>query len=62
MSKSVRHGTLLENQNFSKDVLSYSESKHHKPWFDEECSKLVVQRKQAKLQWLQDTGNVNEDE
>jgi hypothetical protein len=26
----------------------------HKPWFDEGCSKLLDQRKQAKLQWLQD--------
>jgi hypothetical protein len=27
--------------------------KHYKAWFDEECSKLSDQRKQAKLQWLQ---------
>jgi hypothetical protein len=36
-------------------------SKHHKPCFDEECSKLVDQRKQAYLQWLQDQSKVNED-
>jgi hypothetical protein len=30
-------------------------------WFDEECSKLVDRRKQAKLQWLQDPSEVNED-
>jgi hypothetical protein len=24
------------------------------PWFGEGCSKLLDQRKQAKLQWLQD--------
>jgi hypothetical protein len=41
--------------------LGYRESEHHKPWFDEECSKLVDQRKQAKLQWLQDLSEVNED-
>jgi hypothetical protein len=35
--------------------------KHHKPWFDEECSKLVDQRRQAKLLWLQDPSEVNED-
>jgi hypothetical protein len=29
--------------------------------FDEECSKLVDRRKQAKLQWLQDPSVVNED-
>jgi hypothetical protein len=30
-----------------------------KPWFDEECSKLVDRRTQAKLQWLQDPSEVN---
>jgi hypothetical protein len=29
--------------------------------FDEECSKLFDRRKQAKLQWLQDTSEANED-
>jgi uncharacterized protein (DUF2461 family) len=28
--------------------------KQHKPWFDEECLQFLDQRKQAKLQWLQD--------
>jgi hypothetical protein len=37
------------------------ESKHRKPWFDEECSKLVDRRKQAKLQWLQDSSKANKD-
>jgi hypothetical protein len=31
------------------------------PWFDEGCSKLVDQRKQAKLQWLQDPSEINGD-
>jgi hypothetical protein len=35
--------------------------KKHKPWFDEGCSKLLDQRKQAKLQWLQDPSEVNGD-
>jgi hypothetical protein len=35
------------------------ESKHHKPWFDEECLKLVDLRKEAKLQWLQDPSEVS---
>jgi uncharacterized protein (DUF2461 family) len=30
------------------------EMKQHKPWFDEECSQFLDERKQAKLQWLQD--------
>jgi hypothetical protein len=33
--------------------------KKHKPWSDEESSKLVDQRKQAKLQWLQDPSESN---
>jgi hypothetical protein len=32
-----------------------------KPWFDEECLKLVDRRKPAKLQWLQDPSIMNED-
>jgi hypothetical protein len=41
----------------------YFELKKHKPWFDEGCSKLLIvdQRKQAKLQWLQDPSEVNGD-
>jgi hypothetical protein len=35
--------------------------KKHKPWFDEECSKLVDQRKQVKLQWLQNASEINGD-
>jgi hypothetical protein len=35
--------------------------KKHKPWFDEGCSKLLDQRKQAKLQWLQDPNEINGD-
>jgi hypothetical protein len=33
----------------SKECVGDCEAKHHKPWFDEECSELVDQRKQAKL-------------
>jgi hypothetical protein len=31
------------------------------PWFDEGRSKLLDQRKQAKLQWLQDSSEINGD-
>jgi hypothetical protein len=37
----------------AKDNLGYQKLKHNKPWFDDKCSKLIDQRKQAKLQWLQ---------
>jgi hypothetical protein len=47
--------TIRENINiFSKESLGYFEFKKHKPLFDEGCSKLLDQRKQGKLQFLQD--------
>jgi hypothetical protein len=43
--------TIRENIKISvTESLGYFELKKHKPWFDERCSKLVDQRKQAKLQ------------
>jgi hypothetical protein len=35
--------------------------KKHKPWFDEGCSKLLDQKKQASLQWLQVPSEINGD-
>jgi hypothetical protein len=44
---------IRENIKISaKESLGYCELKKHKPWFDEACSELLDQRKQAKLQWL----------
>jgi hypothetical protein len=45
----------------AKENLGYYELKQHKPWFDEGCSKLLDQRKQAELQWLQDPSEINGD-
>jgi hypothetical protein len=45
----------------TNESLGYYELKKHKPWFDEGCSTLLDQRKQAKLQWLQDPSEVNGD-
>jgi hypothetical protein len=45
----------------AQESLGYCESKHRKPWYDEECSQLVYRRKQAKLQRLQDPSEANED-
>jgi Holliday junction resolvase-like predicted endonuclease len=45
----------------AKESIGHCEVKNHKPWFDEECSKLVDRRKQAKLQWLQNPSIANED-
>jgi hypothetical protein len=53
---------IKENNIISaKESLSYSELKKHKPWFDKGCSKLLDQRQQAKLQWLQDPSEINGD-
>jgi hypothetical protein len=52
--------TIRESIKISaKESLGYYELKKHKPWFDEGCSKLLDQRKQAKLQLLQDPREIN---
>ena len=38
----------------AKESLGLHELKQHKPWFDEECLHFLDERKQAKLQWVQD--------
>jgi hypothetical protein len=42
-----------------RENIQISEPKKNKPWFDEGCSELLHQRKQAKLQWLQDPSEIN---
>jgi hypothetical protein len=52
--------TTRENINISaKESLGYFELKKHKPSFDEGCSKLLDQRKQAKLHRLQNPSEIN---
>jgi hypothetical protein len=45
----------------AKDNLGYQKLKRNKPWFGDECSKLIDQRKQAKLQWLQNPNHISRD-
>jgi hypothetical protein len=45
----------------AKVSLGYFELKKHKTRFDEGCSKLVDLKKKAKLQWLPDPKEINED-
>jgi hypothetical protein len=45
----------------AKENLGYQKLKHNKPWFDDECSKLIDQQKQAKLQWLQNPSQISGD-
>jgi uncharacterized protein YaaR (DUF327 family) len=53
---------IRENIKISaKESLGYYELRKHKPWFHEACSKLVDQRKRAKLQWLPDPIEINGD-
>jgi hypothetical protein len=54
--------TIRENiKILATESLGYFELKKHKPWFDEGCSKLLDQRKAAKLKWLQDPSEINGD-
>jgi dsDNA-specific endonuclease/ATPase MutS2 len=47
--------TIKENIKASvKESLGLHELKQHKPWFDQECLGFLDQRKQAKMQWIQD--------
>jgi hypothetical protein len=53
---------IRENITISaKESLGSFELEKHKPWFNERCPKLLDQRKQAKLQWLQDPSETNGD-
>jgi hypothetical protein len=54
--------TTADNIKISaKESLGYYELKKHTPWFDEGCSELLNQRKQAKLQSLQNPSEINGD-
>jgi hypothetical protein len=45
----------------AKESLGLHDMKQHKPWFDEECLGMLDQRKQAKMQWIQDPSQSNVD-
>jgi hypothetical protein len=56
------NGTIRENiKILAKESLGYYELKKNKPCFSERFSELLDQRKQAKLQWLQDPSEINGD-
>jgi hypothetical protein len=44
-----------------KESLGLHEMKQHKPWFDEECLGILDERKQAKMQLIQDPIQSNLD-
>jgi len=45
----------------AKERLGLHELKQHKPWLDKECLRFLDQRKQAKIQWMQDPSQCNVD-
>jgi hypothetical protein len=54
--------SIRENiKSSAKESLGLHEMKQHKPWFDEECLGISDQRKQAKMQWIQDPSQNNVD-
>jgi hypothetical protein len=54
--------SIRENiKSSAEDNLGYQKLKHNKPRFDDDCSKLIDQRKQGKLQWLQNPSQINGD-
>jgi hypothetical protein len=56
----IARETIIENIKISaKESLGYYELRKHKSQFDEGCSELLDQSKQAKLQWLQDPSEIN---
>ena len=49
------------NKTSAKEGLSLYKLKQHKPWFGEECLGFLGQRKQAKMQWIQDSSQSDVD-
>jgi len=45
----------------AKESLGLHEWKQHKPWFETECLDFLDQRKQAKMQWIQDPSRSSVD-
>jgi hypothetical protein len=55
--ENIRENTKIA----AKETLSLYGRKQHKLWFDEECSQVLGERKQFKMQWLQDPNQSNLD-
>jgi hypothetical protein len=45
----------------TKESLGFCKLEKHKSWSHEGCSKLLVQRQQVQLQWLQNPSEINGD-
>lgn len=44
-----------------KENLTHYRLKQHKHWSYEKCSEFLDERKQTKLEWLQDLGKIDAD-
>jgi hypothetical protein len=55
--KNIKGNTKIS----AKEAVGPYGRKHHKPRFDAERSEFLGQRKQAKIQWLQDPNQSNLD-
>jgi hypothetical protein len=53
--------SIRDNIKTAKENLRYHRLKHSKPWFYDDCSKLIYHWEQAKLQWLQNPSQINGD-
>jgi hypothetical protein len=54
--------SIRENINISaKESIGNNDLKKHKSWLDEGSSEVLGQRKEAKLQWLQNSSEINGD-
>jgi hypothetical protein len=56
---SARETTRKNIKRSGEGSLGYYKLKKHKPWFNEGCSESSDQRKQTRLQWLQDPSEIN---
>ena len=60
MTRTWEH--IVENiQTSAKESLGLHELNQNKHWFDDECLGFLDRRKQAKLQWIQDSSQSNFD-
>jgi hypothetical protein len=58
-TSSARESIRENIKTSAKENIGYHKLKHNKSWFDYECTKLIDQRKQDKLQSLKNLSQIN---
>ena len=64
VEEDVNRGWENVNENIktsAKESLGLHKLKRQKPWFDKECLDFLDQRKQAKMQWIQNPSQSSVD-